>query len=80
MKFFEKIDFAKGLKTLFGVLILTIPYLDNQLMIGKYVFDVPDSLVAILLTPEAIAFGTGLIVYGAGMKLVRGLKAMYPRK
>lgn len=80
MNFLEKLDFAKGLKTLLGVIILSIPYLDEALVIGGRMFDVPDAFVAVLATPEMVAFATTLIVYGGAMKFVGLLKKIFPKK
>ncbi len=80
MDFFGKIDFAKGLKTLLGVLILTIPYLDGELVVGNFVFNVPDAFISLLLTEPAVAIGSGLVVYGVGMKFVRSVQLLFPRK
>ena len=77
---FSYLDFAKGLKTLVGVLGLSIPHLDGNLIIGTYTFNIPDVYVSLLVTPEIVAIFTGLIVYGFGMKIVNFIKLIYPKK
>ncbi len=76
----EHFDFASGIKTLAGFLGLSIPYLDGKLIIGSWVFDIPDYLTAFLLTSEVVAFFTSLIVYGIGVKAFKWVKLLFPKK
>jgi hypothetical protein len=80
MEVLQKIDFAKGLKTLVGIILLSIPYLDGILTVGSWTFDIPDGITAILATPEVVAVASGLVVYGGAMRVVRFLQKYYSKK